>query len=360
MIGTLDFSPDRVSPPGDTIIDLMDEYGLTDAELSKKIGLSVLKGQQLLQGHLSLNECMALKLQDIFDVSVDFWLKREGAYREHIEHLNAVNKEWLESLPVKDMVNYGWIPKASTKELKFKYCLDFFEIKSVNDFAYKMENDAPLVAFRKSLSLKTVPMADLAWIIRAKKISNSHACNPWSKEDLIGLLPDIRRLSNVPNIKKFAPQLKEIFAKAGVSFIVLPAPSGCRASGATCFFEPNRPTLIVSFRHLTDDHFWFTLFHEIGHLILHDAINIRIEGETELGSKEEDEADQFAIDTLIPKPFQGRVKELRSKDWKEIMRIAKKIGISRGIVVGHLQHIGNVPYSHLNRLKVRYKKDDII
>ncbi|MGN8161661.1 ImmA/IrrE family metallo-endopeptidase [Pantoea sp. 22096] len=360
MIGTLDFSPDRVSPPGDTIIDLMDEHGLTDAELSKKIGLSVLKGQQLLLGNLSLNECMALKLQDIFNVSVEFWLKREGAYREHIEHLNAVNKEWLESLPVKDMVNYGWIPKASTRELKFKHCLDFFGIKSVNDFTYKMENDAPLVAFRKSLSLKTVPMADLAWIVKAKKISNSHACKLWSKETLISLLPDIRRLSNEPDIKKFIPQLKEIFAKAGVSFVVLPTPSGCRASGATCFFKPNHATLIVSFRHLTDDHFWFTLFHEIGHLILHDAINIRIEGETELSSKEEVEADQFAIDTLIPKPFQRKIKDFRAKDWKVIVRTAKKIGISKGIVVGHLQHIGNVPYSHLNRLKVRYKKDDII
>ncbi|MGC0950894.1 ImmA/IrrE family metallo-endopeptidase [Pantoea agglomerans] len=360
MIGTLDFSPDRVSPPGDTIIDLMDEHGLSDEELSKKIGLPTLKGQQLLRGDMHLNECMALRLQDIFDVSVDFWLKREGAYRKHIEHLKAVNKEWLDSLPVKDMVNYGWIPKASTRELKFKHCLDFFGINSVNDFTRKINNDAPLVAFRKSLSLKTVPMADLAWIIKAKELSKSYTCNSWDKENLKSLIPEIRQLSNEPDLRKFIPQLKEMFAQAGVSFIVLPTPSGCRASGATCFFEPNRATLIVSFRHLTDDHFWFTLFHEIGHLILHDAINIRIEGETELSSKEEDEADQFAVDALIPKHFQEKIKGFRAKDWKEIVRTAKKIGIPKGIVLGHLQHIGNIPYSHLNRLKVRYNKDDLI
>lgn len=360
MIGTLHFSPDRVSPPGDTIIDLMDEHGLTDVELSKKIGLSVSKGQQLLRGDMQLNECMALRLQDIFDVSVNFWLKREGVYRKHIEHLNSVNKEWLDSLPVKDMINFGWIPKASTRELKFKYCMDFFGIKSVNDFTRKINNDAPLVAFRKSLSLKTVPMADLTWIIKAKELSENYTCNKWDKGKLKSLIPDIRQFSNEPDVRKFIPQLKEIFAQTGVSFIVLPTPSGCRASGATCFFKPDRATLIVSFRHLTDDHFWFTLFHEIGHLILHDAIDIRVEGEKEISSKEELEADQFAVDALIPKAFQKEIKKYRAKDWKDIVRTAKKIGVSKGIVLGHLQHIGNIPYSHLNRLKVRYKKDDII
>lgn len=360
MIGTLDFSPDRVSPPGDTIIDLMDEHGLTDEDLSKKIGVSISKGQQLLRGHIPLNESMALRLQDIFNVSVEFWLKREGAYRKHIDYLNSVNKNWLDSLPVKDMVNFGWIPKASSRELKFKYCLEFFGIKSVNDFARKVDTDAPLVAFRKSLSIETVPMADLAWIIKAKKLSKSYACKPWNKDILKSLLPDIRQLSNEPDLLIFIPQLKDMFAKAGVSFIVLPTPSGCRASGATCFFEPNHATLIVSFRYLTDDHFWFTLFHEIGHLILHDAISIRLEGEKELSSKEESEADKFAFDTLIPAPFQNEIRELKAKDWKVIVRIAKKVGVSKGIVLGHLQHIGNVPYSHLNRLKVRYKKEDIL
>lgn len=360
MIGTLDFSPDRVSPPGDTIIDLMDEHGLTDEELSKKIGLSVVKGQELLRGNIHLNESIASRLQDIFNVSVDFWLKREGVYREHIEYLDTLNKNWLDALPVKDMVEFGWIPRASTRSLKLKYCLDFFGINSVNDFEHKINTDKPLVAFRKSFSLKTVPMADLAWIIKAKKISESDKCDFWDKEVLKGSIPNIRKLSNEPDVKKFIPQLKEIFSRAGVSFIVLPTPSGCRASGATCFFEPNRATLIVSFRYLTDDHFWFTLFHEIGHLILHDAISIRIEGETELSSHEELEADQFALNTLIPNPFQNQIKKFGVKNWKEIVRVARKIGVSKGIVLGHLQHIGNIPYSHLNRLKVRYKKADII
>ncbi|MCY9846604.1 XRE family transcriptional regulator [Pectobacterium jejuense] len=359
MIGILNFSPDRVSPPGDTIIDLMDEHGLTDEELSKKIGLSVGKGQQLLTGHVHLNESLAYKLQDVFNVSVEFWLKRESAYRQHIEYLDNINREWLNSLPVRDMIEYGWIPKSPSRESKLRNCLRFFGINSVNDFNYKINTEAPLVAFRKSISLKTEPMADLVWITKAKELSASYKCDNWNKNILKSLLPELRQATNEPDLKTFIPYIRELLATAGVSLVVLPTPSGCRASGATCFFEPDRATLIVSFRYYTDDHFWFTLFHEIGHLILHDAVSIRLEGDVVLTSQEEIEANEFAANILIPKPFQKEISNYGVRNWKEMVRVAKKIGVSRGIVLGYLQHIGNVPYSHLNKLKVRYKKDDV-
>jgi hypothetical protein len=85
----------------------------------------------------------------------------------------------------------------------------------------------------------------------------------------------------------FIPYIRGLLATAGVSLVVLPTPRGCRASGATCFFTPDRATLVMSFRYLTDDHFWFTLFHEIGHLILHEAVRVRVEGKDGLSTKEE-------------------------------------------------------------------------
>jgi HTH-type transcriptional regulator/antitoxin HigA len=359
MIGTHDFSPDRVSPPGDTIIELMDEHGLSDEELSKKIGLSIQKGQQLLSGQVQLNEVLAVRLQEVFNISIDFWLKREDAYRKCLEHINNVNLEWLNSLPVRDMIDYGWIPRTSSRASKLRNCLDFFGISSVNDFTRKINTDAPLVAFRKSISLKTEPMADLVWITKAKALSTSYECLPWDKEKLKSLIPELRKATNETDMKTFIPYIRSLLGSAGVSFVVLPTPSGCRASGATCFFEPDRATLVVSFRYLTDDHFWFTLFHEIGHLILHDAVNVRLEGDVSLTEQEESEADTFATNVLIPEPFREKLGKFGVKNWKEMIRVAKKIGVSRGIVLGYLQHIGNVPYSHLNKLKVRYRKEDI-
>ncbi len=181
MMVTQDFQPDWVSPPGDTIIDLMDEHGISDEELSKKIGLSLDRGQQLLEGKLRLNPSLADKLEELFSVSTDFWIRREDAYRRQIEHIQKVNSDWLESLPVRDMMEFGWIPKTTTRESKFRHCLSFFGIHSVSEFFHKIHSDAPLVAFRKSLNLTTEPVADLVWLTRAEQLSAKQVCAEWNK-----------------------------------------------------------------------------------------------------------------------------------------------------------------------------------
>jgi hypothetical protein len=131
-----------------------------------------------------------------------------------------------------------------------------------------------LVAFRKSLNLATEPVADLVWLTRAAQVTANQDCAVWDKEVLLALLPELRKATNEPDME-FLSLTFAAFSPAGVSLVVLPTPRGCRASGATCFL-PDRATLVMSFRYLTDDHFWFTLFHEIGHLILHEAVRVRV------------------------------------------------------------------------------------
>lgn len=360
MMVTQEFQPDWVSPPGDTIIDLMDEHGLSDEELSRKIGLSLDRGQQLLEGKIRLNALLASKLEELFSVSTDFWIKREDAYRQQIDYLQKLNSDWLESLPVRDMMEFGWIPRATTRESKFSHCLSFFGIRSVSEFFHKIHSDAPLVAFRKSLNLETEPVSDLVWLTRAEKLSAEQVCATWDKKALMALLPELRRATNEPDMGIFVPHIRRLLATAGVSLVVLPTPSGCRASGATCFFTPDRATLVMSFRYLTDDHFWFTLFHEIGHLILHEAVRVRAEGKEALSTEEEKEADKFAVDVLIPEEYRPQLGRYGLRHWRDIVRTARKIGVSKGIVLGYLQHEGNIPFSHLNRLKVRFRKEDIV
>ncbi len=107
----------------------------------------------------------------------------------------------------------------------------------------------------------------------------------------------------------------------------------------------------MSFRYLTDDHFWFTLFHEIGHLILHEAVRVRVEGKDSISSEEEKEADKFAVDVLIPEEYRQQLSRYGVRHWKEIIRLARKMGVSKGIVLGYLQHEGNIPFLTLIGLK---------
>jgi len=111
--------------------------------------------------------------------------------------------------------------------------------------------------------------------------------------------------------------------------------------------------LLLSFRYLTDDHFWFTFFHEAAHLLLHADKCIFLEGDDKLSTAEEQEANAFAADALIPVEYQEEMLSLPANAIA-VIRFAKKVGVSRGIVVGQLQHLGRIRRNQLNNLKQRY------
>jgi Zn-dependent peptidase ImmA (M78 family)/plasmid maintenance system antidote protein VapI len=359
MIRMDDFNPDWVSPPGDTIIGLLDEFGFSVEELGRRIGLPRSKTDKLLTGDVSIEDSIAHRLESTFNVSSKFWLSRDEVYQNFKRKSLEKQKGWLASLPVSDMVKYGWIPRSNKNTNRFVDCLKFFNVSSINEWEVNFSKSLS-VAFRKSLTFKTDPISVFAWLNRAKSLSAEVKCYSWDRDMLIESIPLIRELTTEPEPSIFLPKLRQILADSGVAFVVVKTPTGCRASGATCFFEKDKPTIVMSFRYRTDDHFWFTLFHEIAHLILHctnQELFIEGLGLTECESFEI-EANEFASNILIPKEYRSELLSFKKRDWKKVVRFAKKIGISKGIVLGQLQHMGNIDHAYLNRLKVRYTWSD--
>lgn len=132
------------------------------------------------------------------------------------------------------------------------------------------------------------------------------------------------------------------------------APTGCRASGATKFLGRGNPLILLSFRHLSEDHFWFAFYHEAGHVVLHGKNGLFVEGAGTVSTPNEDEANAFAEKALIPDRYQAELGSLQLNKLA-IARFARKAGVSAGIVVGQLQHRGVIPHSRLNFLKRRFR-----
>jgi HTH-type transcriptional regulator/antitoxin HigA len=82
------FSPDWASPPGDTIVDLIEERGWTQAELADRLGYSPKAVRHLLGGQASLTEAVAHDLERVLGVPAHFWLTREAQYRAQCERLD--------------------------------------------------------------------------------------------------------------------------------------------------------------------------------------------------------------------------------------------------------------------------------
>lgn len=224
---------------------------------------------------------------------------------------------------------------------------------TVADWFQEYEGRHALAAFRTSQTLESDEGAVLAWLRKGEIDGAAMDCSGWDPEKLRSNLPYLRSLTREKDPAVFIPDLQKCTSECGIALIIARTPSGCRASGATKFLSRNRPLMMLSFRYLTDDHFWFTFFHEVGHLLLHDAKNVFLEDGDYCIGQEEAEANTFAAELLIPTEHQAEMRSL-PVDGRAVMRFARNIGISPGIVVGQLQFQGYFTQRQLNNLKARY------
>lgn len=354
------FRPDWASPPGDTISDVLNQLKLSVTQFASSLGFSIDQTNRLINGEIAVTNKIALVLADTLGSTPGFWINRELQYRESKQLIEGREQEneyktWAKSLPLSEMAKFGWIPDSILKaEDKAHLLLNYFGVPSVSAWVEQYESLDKATAFRTSSSFVAEMGPTIAWIRQGEIEAEQISCQIWKKETFQLAFADIRKLTRKKEPREFVPALIDICASCGVAVTIVRSPKGCRASGVTKFLSSDKAMLQLSFRYLSDDHFWFSFFHEAGHLILHDKKLSFLEGEGLSSGKEESEADAFAGQTLIPEYSQAELHSLGT-DAKKIMRFARDIGISPGIVVGQMQHIGLIPPHYLNKLKTRFR-----
>ncbi len=352
MSNVTEFLPDWVSPPGATVRDILKERGQTISDFAGAMTLSVADARKLLDGSAPITREVAILLSSVLGLSADFWLCRESQFRKGLVRL-ANNEQWLRELPVSDLTKFKWIRPARSTTDKIAACLEFFGVATVSDWWLRYEGSARLAAFRTSKSFGSTEAAVLAWLRKGELEADAADCGQWDRTRFLGALPSIRALTRQKEPALFIPELQRLCSDCGVAVVIEKAPRGCRASGATHFLDAHKAILMLSFRYLSDDHFWFTFFHEAGHLLLHDLSTTVLEGDHLCTGEEEEEANQFSANLLVPPEHQPAMRAL-PVNGRAVMRFARQIGISPGIVVGQLQHLGIFTHMQLNNLKERY------
>ena len=352
------FQPNWTSRPGATILRLMSEQRISAKALAGEVSINEPELRDLLSGRISIRSTIALKLAEVLGGTEAFWLAREGQYRNDVSHrevrqLTQLGGDWLRNLPVNDMQKYGWIDEQANRSSLVRECLRFFDIGQIEilhrSYATMMKN----TAFRNSERFASNVGACTAWFRQAELEAEAITCAQWDPEQLSHALLRLRSLTWTKNPDIFVPKLRDVCADCGVAFALVPLPKGCTASGATWFSSSTKATLVMSGRHLSDDHFWFTFFHEAGHLLLHKTVGPIIEDPDISSETMEEEANTFASDVLIPREFREELFALNTSA-KRIFEFSKRVGVAPGIVVGQLQHFGRLARNKLNYLKRRY------
>ena len=360
------FAPDWVSPPGETILDLIEERGWTQAELAKRLGYTEKHISQLINGKVPLTDDAALRLERVLGSSASFWLAREAKYREHSARLEAGRMyensvQWLDELPIKELITNRAIPKirndVKNRPSLVEACLRFFGVASPEE--WRNYYGGMQVAFRRSRTEQSDIGAISAWLrlgeLQAEKLDGPK----YDKTRFESVLKIIRGLTcESPEV--FEPQLQKLLSEAGVVFVLVPSIPRAHVSGVARWLSPTRPMIQLSLYGKTNDKFWFTFFHEAAHILLHastkeekKSVFLDDPNMNHADNPQEHEANQWAGDWLIPPRYADSLASLRSKTL--VKTFAKQIGIHPGIVVGRLQHDSLIEPSWMNDLKTSFR-----
>jgi len=355
------FQPNWFSIPGDTINDLLIEKNLSLEAFADTIGKPASFVKCLISGKEEITSAIALQLSKALGASADFWLRREFQYREDLIRLQQVDEAaWLKLLPIRDMIKFGWLKSEASKNVQA--LLQYFGVQSINEWHFKYQAEMAQVSFRTSTKQKQQPGAVAAWLRQGEVQTETLACKDWNPKLFRQSLVEIKKLTRVKDPGEFLPKLIAICADCGVALAIERTPEGCPASGVTKFLSSNRALIMLSFRYLTDDQFWFTFFHEAGHLLLHGKNCVFVEemGKDRLISEEGKEANDFAGEQLVPEEMKPRLMAVSAYNKKAVIGFAASMGVSPGIIIGQLQHAGKIPQNKFNSYKRHYTWDTIL
>ncbi len=353
------YVPDYLVPPGEVLEEYLEAYSMTQTELSARTGLTKKTINEIIKGKSPITSETALKLERSLGRPAHFWNNLERQFQEDRSRFAEEKRledhlDWLKKVPLRHLTKLGWLPKKSDKISQLTEVLRFFGVASPEQWLTVWQKHQ--VAYRQTIRFEACAEFVSAWLRKGEIDARQIACEPFDRKRFQEALDVIRGLT-MEEPKIFQPQLVDICASAGVAVVFIPELPKTGVYGATRWLG-DKAVIQLSLRYKSNDHLWFTFFHEAGHIIKHGRKEIFIEGNG-MDSEKEEEANAFARDRLIPPADYRRF----SASWDgrslaPIEAFAEKIKIAPGIVVGRLQYDKRLPNSHGNKLKVFFRWSD--
>lgn len=353
------FHSDLAIPPGEFLTEILESRRISQAELARRMGRPVQAINEIIKGEKAITPETAIQLEQVVGVPAHVWTGLEAEcqlVRARAQEAQQVTQEekLLDEISYTHLVKFGVVQIVRGGAERIGQLKAFFGVASLENLA---QVSAYRPAFRVAQKKKASPYALAAWLRCGELRAADVKTKPFSREGLKAGLAKIRRLTNDAP-EAFVPALKNTLADFGVAMVILPHLPRTYAHGATFWLSPEKAVVMMSLRCRWADIFWFSLFHELGHVLLHGNRMTFIEdGDSDPERiKQEEAANRFAADVLIPPGNYAQMTSLRLATTRNIVTCARTTGIHPGIVVGRLQHEGRVPHmTPLNRLRTRLK-----
>ena len=350
---------DWVSAPAVTMLAQMRRRGVPAGLLAAALDGGAARLRALLEGSEPIDAPTAEVLASLLGAGRGFWLRRQSQFDAHLAHTvrRLTADEGEELLKRARLPGASRRDDAAPRDLRLRRLLTFYCVSGAAEWERRYGGRRGAVVFRTSPTFASREGPTALWLRRGEISAGLVAAGPWDRGALLASMPEVRRLSGVRQLDRCLPALRALLAAAGVALVVELPPEGCRASGAARFVEPGKAMLLLSLRHRSDDHLWFTILHELGHLVLHsDGAFVDEEGFG--GDVREAEADRFAAEAIVPPAREAELHSLPPRH-RDVTRFAVSAGVAPGLIVGRLQHLGLLGRDRLNFLKRRFDAAEV-
>lgn len=351
-MATNQYIPSIVFHPAESLREKLEEMGMGIKEFALRTGKPEKTIIAVLNEESSLTPEMAVLFENVTKIPASFWINKQARYNEYIarmRHLEAIKdaEEWTKAFPYAEMAKQNWVSLTRKADEKTVNLLSYFGVASHNAWEKLYMNTELKVAAYTSLKHTHEPHAISAWLRQGELQATKIEVPSFDTKKLKGNIPAMRKLM-VEQPEKFFEKLQDLCAEAGVILVFTPRLPKVPLSGSTRWVNEN-PLIQLTARYGQNDRFWFTFFHELGHIILHGKKYISLEN-VNFGAadpEKEREAHDFAVKHTFSKEQEEKL--LREHPSiitaKDILAYAKEFDTHPAMIIGRLQHLKLIHFS---------------
>ncbi len=352
---TNQYFPQSHPHPGVTLFEKLNEMAMGPKEFATRTGKPEKTISAILNGKSAITPDMSIQFEQVTQIPAHFWLNSQKNYdefmaREKYKKTIDASIEWAKQFPLNKMAGLGWIRISASMQEKAAELLRFFGFADHQAWEKYYFNQRLKVAFRISLAQTQEAYAISAWLRMGELQSEKLSIKPFSKKRLEELLPDVKSIMAQQPID-FFPRLQDICREAGVKVVYTVCLPKAPINGATRWIN-DTPLIQLSNRHKRNDIFWFTVFHELAHIILHGKKDIFLEAIEYQGKdfEKEKKADEFAANYLLSEKEEQEILKAVPLNALKVAVFAEKFHTHPACIIGRLQHKNLIPFSLGNEL----------
>ncbi len=342
-------------PPGEFLEEVLEDLGMSKEELARRMGRPASKLSSIYKGEKAITPDTAIRLEKAVGVPAHIWTGLEAEYRLTLARMEEAQERFKAETSLVTKYCYSQLADLGEVERKTKPVDKVRELHSY--FGTMSLTTIPTLrryqpAYRLGNAGEQSPEALAAWIRLGERRASRIDCVPFQKEQLEKCVVQLRNLT-LHHPKKSIPELEKRLAGCGVALVLCPHFPKTKAHGATFQLRDDKMVVMITIRFRWADIFWFSLFHELGHILLHSTKDVILENHNH--DQKEEEADEFARETLIPNKQYLRFVKTHQIDYDTIQEFSNQIKIHPGIVVGRLQYDEYIKRQWFNELRERYQ-----